>query len=203
MAVSHKEEQEELEYYYNTHPEESAQDRRDAYNRGYYRALTEPNEREEMEYYYQQHPTPRERVDSAIDRVRGAANRVIGYGANLERSMERIESRREDIEQRNRKARDSRTPQPGPVRSGLARSMQDPLIRQIAGGSGFGGLGSGPMRSRAQPQPPSRAGTIVITTCDDYGNCKTKKISGGAQKPRTQRRRGYPGSLGGDDPGFL
>lgn len=205
--------QEEMEYHYQQNPIDYP-DRPD-----------ESSYRDEMEYHYRNNPTRRERVESAINRgrgvvnqARGVANQVSGFGAglfaNLNQPRDPHQHEREELEyhynqnpnrqqpQPGRSRREPPQQQPGPVRSAFARPMMDPLIRQIAGGSGFGGLGAGPSRGRAPPPQPSRTGSIIITTCDDYGNCTTKKI-GGQKKPRQPRRRGFVGGLGGDDPGFF
>ena len=86
---------------------------------------------------------------------------------------------------------------------------QSPAVRAIASQSGFGGGGGGFGGARSQPAPRQdygvarRAGSIVITTCDEYGNCKTKRINGGQPQAQPRRRPGWGvGGLGGFDPGF-
>jgi hypothetical protein len=169
------------------------------YNYGMFSNLTDPNYREEMEYHYQQNPTRRERAEATVTKARGIADRVIGTGSGIIDAFRGPSQPRRDYREPPRQPQ--RRQEPGPVRSAFTRPMQDPLISRIASGSGFGGIGSGPSRGRAPPPPPSR-GTVIVTTCDEYGNCKTKKVSGGESKPRAPRKRGFTGILGGDDPGF-
>ena len=82
----------------------------------------------------------------------------------------------------------------------------NPHIRQIASGSGFGMTQPAPSRQRrAPPQQagePQPGGTIYITRCDEYGNCKQTKVGGTRRKPQQRSPSYFAGTLGGTDPGF-
>lgn len=91
---------------------------------------------------------------------------------------------------------------------------ENPHIRQIASQSGFGGSQPAPNQQRGRRTPPQQRAprepsgapgqTIYLTTCNEFGECKQRRISGGAPRERRPRRPGYmAGTLGGDDPGFL
>lgn len=91
------------------------------------------------------------------------------------------------------------------VARGVVEFGENPHIRQIASGSGFGMTQQAPSRQRrappqqAEPQP---GGTIYITRCDEYGNCKQTKVGGTRKKPQQRSPSYFAGTLGGADPGF-
>lgn len=103
----------------------------------------------------------------------------------------------------------------GRLASGVGRTFtevgQNPHIRQIASQSGFGGNQPAPNQQRgrrapAEPREPTGApgSTIYLTTCNEFGECTQRRISGGPRRAPRPRRAGYmTGTLGGDDPGFL
>lgn len=146
----------------------------------------DPNDstyQEEMEYHYRTNPTRRERIESAGSRARDIGKKAVGAGASAARGAYDVGSA---------------------FNTAINRGGTDPMIRRIASGSGFSMSGSQPRTQRSQPQQQGAPGKIYITTCDEYGNCKMKKVSTGPSAPRKRRAPGWAaGVLGGNDPGFV